>query len=73
MLTLDPTQLFFIIFFGMVGIGYYSYGKKESIYFRIAGIALLVYPYFVDNIWLFGGLGALFMILPFVLDHFFPL
>jgi hypothetical protein len=72
-MTLDPTALFFMIFFGMVGIGYYSYGKKESIYYRLAGIALCVYPYFIDNMWVLGGVGFLLMILPIILDHFFPL
>jgi hypothetical protein len=73
MFTLDPATLFIMIFFSMVGIGYYSYGKKESIYYRLAGIALLVYPYFSDNVWVLGSLGVLFMILPMLLDHFFPL
>jgi hypothetical protein len=72
-MTLDPIGLFFMIFFGMIGLGYYSYGKKESIYYRLAGVGLLVYPYFVDNLWVLGGLGALFMILPIILDRYFPL
>ncbi|MDR3476970.1 MAG: amino acid transport protein [Gammaproteobacteria bacterium] len=73
MLTISPMELFFTIFFSMVGIGYYSYGKKESLYFRISGVILLMYPYFVGNVWLLGGLGILFMILPFILDALFPL
>jgi hypothetical protein len=72
-MTLDPTALFFMIFFSMIGIVYYSYGKKESIYYRLAGMALFVYPYFIDNMWVLGGLGFFFMILPVILDHFFPL
>ena len=73
MFDLDPTQLFFTIFFSMVGIAYYSYGKKESLYYRFAGIGLMIYPYFVSSNWGLGLFGALLMILPIVLDRIFPL
>jgi hypothetical protein len=72
-MNISPMELFFSIFFSMVGIGYYSYGKKESLYFRLAGIILLTYPYFIDNVWLLGTLGILFMAMPFLLDRLFPL
>ncbi len=73
MFDLDPTALFFMIFFSMIGIAYYSYGKNESFYYRIAGVALFVYPYFVEKVWLIGVIGFALMILPIILDHFFPL
>jgi hypothetical protein len=39
-----------IIFFSIVGFGYFLYGKKSTNYlFVICGIILMVFPYFVSN------------------------
>jgi drug/metabolite transporter (DMT)-like permease len=33
----------------------------------VCGVALMVYPYFVDNTWLLLGIGAVLCIAPFVI------
>ena len=39
-----------IIFFSIIGFGYFLYGKKSTNYiFLICGIALMVFPYFISN------------------------
>ena len=68
MFDFDPYTLFFSILFSIVGIGYYSYGKKESLYFQITGAALLIYPYFVSHLSWLIGVGIVLMALPFVLN-----
>ncbi len=72
MLDLDPTTLFLSIVFSIVGIGYWSLGKKRNRYFRIPGLILMIFPYFVDNIWGLLGIGILLIIAPFVLTLMWP-
>lgn len=44
--------------FGILGIYIFRQGKREANFKRITlGIALMVYPYFVDNEWLVWGIG----------------
>jgi hypothetical protein len=54
---------------GIVGTGYFVYGKRQSKPVPlIAGALLCIYPYFSDSaIWLYGA-GALLALAPFVLD-----
>ena len=59
-----------MVFFSIIGIGYFTYGKKShQLLMAICGIALMGYSYFVDGtvyIILIGvGLGAL----PFILGR----
>ncbi len=67
MLDLDPTMIFFSIVFGIVGMGYWSYGKKQNQNFLIAGIVLMVYPYFVNTLWLLISIGLAVTAAPFLL------
>ncbi|MBU2711744.1 hypothetical protein [Zooshikella harenae] len=53
------------LLFGSIGLGYFIYGKKQSnIVIRLAGIALMIYPYFVDNTIALILIGAGLMLLP---------
>jgi len=46
------TKLILSVFFGSVGFGYIVYGRKQRAPVPlIVGVALCVYPYFVNNIW----------------------
>ena len=56
------SMLLWGLLFGSIGIGYFIYGRRqEKMITRYSGIALMVYPYFVPNVyWLIGvGLGLL--------------
>ena len=58
------------IIFGAIGFGVFMYGKKErSIKPLIIGIALMGYPYFVNNtFWLYGVGAGLCLVLYFWRD-----
>ena len=53
--------------FGSFGFAYWRYGKKrERAGMLWAGVALMVYPYFVENQLLLVLIGAALLALPFV-------
>jgi len=46
----DPTSLFLSVVFGVIGLVAFRHGKRESnIFCLLLGIALMVYPYFVNS------------------------
>jgi hypothetical protein len=69
---MDIYYIFFSLAFSMVGMGYFVYGKKTNPYFMIAGIILMVYPYFVYTLLWLMIFGLALMILPFLLDRILP-
>lgn len=53
-----PANLFGSIAFGIVGFGAFMYGKKTAgVKAMVIGVALMVYPYFVDPTWLLYTIG----------------
>ena len=55
----DPSTLFVIIVFSAVGLAAFRRGKRESnIICLLLGIALMVYPYFVQGLALNAIIGA---------------
>ena len=55
----DPSTLFAIIVFSAVGFAAFRHGKREgNIHCRLFGIALMVYPYFVEGFVLNTLIGA---------------
>ena len=52
-----------------IGAAYFVYGKRQAKFVALfCGIALCIYPYFVDGwLWL-CGIGAVLMALPFLID-----
>jgi hypothetical protein len=53
-----PAALFAMIFFSLVGLAAVRYGRKWMVWEPIAlGIALMIYPYFVDRTWLLYTVG----------------
>jgi len=55
------------IVFGIIGMGYFSFGRKqEKNIFLISGIALMLFPYFVDGLTLTITIGITLCVLPFV-------
>lgn len=63
------TTLAIGILTGAIGTGYFMYGKRQTKFAPLlAGMALCVYPYFVDStLWLIV-VGAVLMAAPFVVD-----
>jgi len=59
-------NLWWGLFFGSIGVGYWMYGKKQKKPVPYwTGIALMVFPYFIDNAVLLPLIGAGLTALPY--------
>ena len=57
-----------IVFFSIIGFGYFLYGKKSANYvFLICGIILMVFPYFVSNLTYVIIIGIIFSLIPLII------
>jgi hypothetical protein len=57
-----------MIIFSIIGLGYFTYGKKsQQLLMLICGIALMGYSYFVDGIGYIILIGVGLIALPFIL------
>ena len=62
------TALIIGVFTGAFGVGYFVYGKRQQQIVPLsAGIALCVYPYFVDNLVISLIVAAVLLAAPFFL------
>lgn len=53
-----PANLFGLIVFSVIGFAVFTYGRKQAAWRAAAiGVALMVYPYFVDRTWLLYAIG----------------
>ena len=65
MFNLDPANLLASLMFGLVGTAYFLYGKKQSnIIVLVTGIALMVFPYFITELWKLIVIGIVLIFLP---------
>ena len=56
---ISPNNLLGQMIFGAIGAGVFMYGKnKPSLKLLLMGIALAVYPYFIDETWLIFAIGG---------------
>jgi hypothetical protein len=56
------------LLFGSIGLGYFIYGRKQkAVVPLVCGLALMLFPYFVSNIMLLVGIGALLAAIPYFL------
>lgn len=57
------------IFFGILGGGYFMYGRKaQNPVALLAGVLLCLFPYFVDGLWWTLLVGSLLAASPFVIS-----
>lgn len=57
--------------FGIIGMGYFSIGKRrDQSSFMYSGIALMIFPYFIDGLAANILLGAGLSLTPFFLKKF---
>jgi len=62
-------SLLFAMLFGSIGFGYFVYGKKQQRFTALlAGLALIIIPYFVSNTYALVVVGLGLMAVPFFLD-----
>ena len=54
------------LLFGSIGLGFFIYGRKQAqLIPKYCGIALMVYPYFVPNVYWLVGVGVGLMAVPY--------
>jgi len=58
--SFDPSSLFISLIVSSVGFVLLAYGKKQQRLPQVfAGLALMIYPYFVDGWLAMAGVGAI--------------
>ena len=58
------------VIFGSIGLGFFVYGKKQkAIIPFISGIGLMVFPYFISNVFFLVVAGIIVVALPFVIKR----
>jgi len=62
----DVTTLIWAMFFGAVGLGFLTYGRRQKVIVPLAvGIALILFPYFISNVYWLVATGVLLMAIPY--------
>ncbi len=62
------STLFWGVLFGAVGLGFFTYGKKQRAVVPLcSGIALCLIPYVISNSYLLVAAGCVLAIVPFFL------
>ena len=65
---MNSTQLFLGVIFSSIGLGYFLYGKKQKMTVPlVAGLVLMVFPYFIESNFLLSGIGILLSVIPYFL------
>jgi len=67
---MTATQLLLGVLFSSIGLGYFLYGRKQSMTVpSVCGLILIIFPYFVENLFLLGGIGLVLAVLPYFLRY----
>ena len=65
------SSLIWGVLFGAIGLGYFTYGKKQKAVVPLfVGIALFVFPYFITNIYLLVATGVGLSVLPYFIRKY---
>jgi hypothetical protein len=63
----NPSTLIWGVIFGSIGLGFFVYGKKQKAVVPLfCGIGLMVFPYFISNVYMLVLSGVVLAVLPFV-------
>ena len=70
---MDVNSLVVGLLAGVFGMAYFTYGKRQTnVSAMAAGVALCIYPYFIDGILWQCVVGALLLAAPFVIGRWMP-
>lgn len=62
----DTATLMWGLLFGSIGLGFFVYGKKQkAVVPLLCGIGLMIFPYFISNVYVLVILGVVLMALPY--------
>ena len=65
---MNTTLLLLGVIFSSISLGYLLYGKKQKMTVPfVAGLVLMVFPYFIESNALLGGIGLLLSAAPYFL------
>jgi hypothetical protein len=65
---MTESSLLWGLLFGSIGVGFALYGRRQrAVVPLLCGIALMVYPYFVPNVFALVGIGIALMVIPYFL------
>ncbi|AXQ23165.1 amino acid transport protein [Acinetobacter wuhouensis] len=65
---MNTTALFLGLIFSSIGLGYFIYGEKQKMPVPfIAGIILMIFPYFMENMLILSSIGIVLTIIPWLL------
>ncbi|MCE5230009.1 hypothetical protein LLG95_10490 [bacterium] len=66
----DTTTLILTSIFGLFGMAFFVYGKRETdLPFLCAGALLMVYPFFISGAFLVFLIGAILTAAPFAMRY----
>jgi len=64
----NTTTLMWGMLFGTIGLAFFVYGKKQAaVVPLLCGLALMIFPYFVTNIYAIVAVGIVLIVLPFII------
>ena len=64
---MNTASLLWSMVFSTIGFSYFIYGKKQKHSVALyAGIGLMLFSFFIENLWLTLAVGSALMSLPFV-------
>lgn len=62
----SEAQLIWGMIFGVLGLGYFVYGKRQkAIVPLVTGIALFIFPYFITNVSILVAVGCILIAAPY--------
>ncbi|HEB54769.1 MAG TPA: hypothetical protein ENI98_00405 [Gammaproteobacteria bacterium] len=62
----NPSVLLWGVIFGGIGLGFFTYGKKQkAVVPLLIGIALFIFPYFISNVYVLVLVGSVLVALPY--------
>jgi len=63
---MNTSTLIWGVIFGSIGLGFFVYGKKQkAVIPLLSGIGLMVFPYFISNLYILILAGIILVALPF--------
>ena len=67
---MNTSTLMLGVLFGSIGLGFFVYGKKKKVIIPVlSGIGLMVFPYFISDVFIFVTVGVILVALPFVIKR----
>jgi len=67
----DTAIILWALLFGSIGLGYFIYGKRQAqSVVRYTGLALMVFPYFVTDVFAVVLAGTILLFLPYFIKRF---